>query len=299
MESPVTSISVHPNPSEIGAEVTGVDLSGPLSAEAVSTITEAFGKYRILLFTGQSITVEQQIAFSQIFGALEEFPTPEDRAEGYRTVLRVTNIERDTGKIKSLDDPVHRSFTLGTSSWHIDSSFRMLPSAASFLYAIEIPDDGGDTMFADTTLAYASLSEKQRTKLDTLVVLHDFAETRRRHNLPPRSLAVQNATPPVRHPLVAARPNGSRALFIGSHAAGIEGMSYKDARLLLDDLEKAATMPQFTYRHQWQPGELIMYDNICVMHQAMPYDLTGARRLLHRTTIAGTSNLVGTRGPIP
>lgn len=287
----MSTLTVTPRSNVIGAEVTGIDLSQPLAEDDFNTLTDAFNEHRIMVFRDQHLTTDQQVAFSEKFGRLEDFPDPKDQADGHKTVLRVTNIDRATGNIKPVDDPGHKSFTLGTSSWHIDSSFRTLPSKASMLYAIEMPTEGGDTMFADTTLAYDALSEAEKTALDQLVIVHDFEETRRRHKLPPRPPEVRAATPPARHPLVAERDTGRRALFIGSHAAGIEGMGYEDARAKIDALEAFTTQPQFTYRHQWQAGDMVMFDNICVMHQAMPYDLAGSRRLLHRTTVAGDAPL--------
>ncbi|PPR12021.1 MAG: Alpha-ketoglutarate-dependent 2,4-dichlorophenoxyacetate dioxygenase [Alphaproteobacteria bacterium MarineAlpha11_Bin1] len=283
----MSDIDIAPSESGVGAEVLGINLARPLSEELLERIHDAFEEYRLLVFRDLYWTVKQQVAFSEHFGKLEDFPDPKDQADGYKTVLRVTNIDRATNTIKSVDDPGHKSFTLGTSAWHIDSSFRTVPSKASILYAIEMPDEGGDTMFADTTLAYDSLSEERKSALEHLVIIHDFEETRRRHNLPPRPPEVQAITPPVRQPLVAERPNGRRALFIGSHAAGIEGMPIENARGLIDELEKICNQPDYTYRHKWQVGDMVMFDNICVMHQAMPYDLVNSRRLLHRTTVAG------------
>jgi alpha-ketoglutarate-dependent taurine dioxygenase len=294
----MSAITVTPRPNVIGADVTGIDLSQPLTAGDFSTLTDAFNEHRILVFRDQHLTTDQQVAFSEKFGRLEDFPDPKDQADGHKTVLRVTNIDRSTDTIKPVDDPGHKSFTLGTSSWHIDSSFRTLPSKASMLYAIEMPAEGGDTMFADTTLAYDALPETEKDGLNDLVIVHDFEETRRRHNLPPRPPEVQAATPPARQPLVAERSTGRRALFIGSHAAGIEGMDYEDARAKIDALEAFTTQPQFTYRHQWRSGDMVMFDNICVMHQAMPYDLAGSRRLLHRTTVAGDAPLAGVGGKV-
>ena len=291
-------IRIHTHEGAIGAAVTGLDLSREMSAAAFDSIMEAFEKYRLLVFRNQSLTTEQHVAFSQRFGELEDFPDPKDQADGFKTVLRVTNIRKDTGDIKPIDDPGHKSFTLGTSAWHIDSSFRTYPSRASALYAIEVPAEGGGTMFADTTLAFQALPRERQAELSKLTVIHDFEETRRRHGLPPRPPEVRATTPPARHPLVARRPNGMCALFIGSHAAGIDGMSYEEARSLLDELEAVATRPEFTYTHSWTAGDLVFFDNISVLHQAMPYDLTGARRLLHRTTIAGNEllNAVETLG---
>jgi alpha-ketoglutarate-dependent taurine dioxygenase len=291
-------INITPRDKGIGAEVRGIDLAQPLPDRAFETLQAAFDTHRLLIFRDVHWSVDQQVAFSEKFGALEDFPDPKDQAEGHKTVLRVTNIDRATDTIKPVDDPGHKSFTLGTSAWHIDSSFRTLPSKASVLYALEMPADGGDTMFADTTLAYDSLSEDRKRAVEKMVIVHDFEETRRRHNLPPRPPEVQAATPPARHPLVTERKNGRRALFIGSHAAGIEGMTYEDARALIDELEEICVRPEYTYRHQWQDGDMVMFDNICMMHQAMPYDLKNSRRLLHRTTVAGDAPLAGVNGPI-
>lgn len=291
-------INITPRDKGIGAEVRGIDLAQPLPDRAFETLQAAFDTHRLLIFRDVHWSVDQQVAFSEKFGALEDFPDPKDQAEGHKTVLRVTNIDRATDTIKPVDDPGHKSFTLGTSAWHIDSSFRTLPSKASVLYALEMPADGGDTMFADTTLAYDSLSEDRKRAVEKMVIVHDFEETRRRHNLPPRPPEVQAATPPARHPLVTERKNGRRALFIGSHAAGIEGMTYENARALIDELEEICVRPEYTYRHQWQDGDMVMFDNICMMHQAMPYDLKNSRRLLHRTTVAGDAPLAGVNGPI-
>jgi taurine dioxygenase/alpha-ketoglutarate-dependent 2,4-dichlorophenoxyacetate dioxygenase len=294
----MSTLTVTPRATGIGAKIDGIDLSIPLSKTDFGSLSKAFDDFRILIFRDQHLTTEQQIAFSECFGKLEDFPDPKDQADGFKTVLRVTNIDRATGTIKPVDDPGHKSFTLGTSSWHIDSSFRTLPSQASMLYALEMPDVGGDTMFADTTIAYDALDDEQKSTLQEMVIIHDFEETRRRHSLPPRPKEVQAATPPARQPLVAERKNGRRALFIGSHAAGIEGMVYEEARARIDKLEEFATQPQFTYRHEWMDGDMVMFDNICVMHQATPYDISGSRRLLHRTTVAGDAPLVGVNGVI-
>jgi len=275
----------------IGTEITGIDLSEPLDDKDFSFISKAFEAHRLLLFKKQTLNAAEQVRFSERFGPLEDFPDPKDRADGFKTVLRVTNIDKKTDNLKPVDDPGHRSFTLGTSSWHIDSSFRQFPSLASALYAIEIPGAGGETMFADTVLAFKSLSNEIKQKIVNLKVIHDFEETRRRHGLPPRPPEVRAATPPATHPLVVERPNGVKSLFIGSHASGIEKMSQKDAKKLLDELESLCTKEEYTYTHNWEPGDLLFFDNISVLHQAKSYDLTGSRRLLHRTTVAGTSPL--------
>ena len=161
----MSTLTVTPRSNVIGAEVTGIVLSPPIAEDDCNTLTHALKEHRIMVFRDQHLPTDQQVAFSEKFGRLEDFPDPKDQADGHKTVLRVTNIDRATGNIKPVDDPGHKSFTLGTSSWHIDSSFRTLPSKASMLYAIEMPAEGGDTMFADTTLAYDALSEAEKTEI--------------------------------------------------------------------------------------------------------------------------------------
>ena len=146
-------------------------------------------------------------------------------------------------------------------------------------------------MFADTVLAFKKLSNDFKKKIVGLKVIHDFEETRRRHGLPSRPPEVRAATPLATHPLVVERPSGVKSLFIGSHASGIETMSQKDAKKLLDKLESLCTKDEFTYTHHWKAGDLLCFDNISVLHRAKSYDLTGSRRLLHRTTVAGTTPL--------
>lgn len=286
------SMTIHPFEGGFGAEIWGLDLSLPLPDALFEEWVAAFEKYSVLAIPGQNFTTDQHIEFSERFGPLEPFPDVKDQVDGQPTVIRVSNIEKDSGAIKPVEDPGHKSFTLGTSGWHTDSSFRRVPSHGSLLYAVEVPPKGGDTLFANTRLAYEALPDDKKAEIDDLVVVHDFETTRRRFGLPPRPEAVQKATPPVRQPMVRSLPNGGKALLLGIHADYVEGMEDTASKQLLDEMVDWATQPQFVYRHRWRVGDLVMWDNRCTLHRAAAYDLANDRRLLHRTTVAGEGPVI-------
>lgn len=286
------SIKTIPFENGFGAEVKGLDLSQPLTPPVFDQWQAAFEAWSVLVIRNQNFTDAQHVAFSEWFGTLEEFVDPKDQAAGYSTIIRVSNVDKYTNEIKSLDDIGHKSFTLGTSDWHTDSSFRKVMSRASLLYGREIPATGGETKFASTSKAWEELPETRKREIADLTVIHDFETARRRFGLPPRPEAVRKLSPPVRQPLVAKLPDGRQALLLGMHASHVEGMAEDDSRKLLDELQQWVTQPRFTYCHTWQVGDLVMWDNRCTIHRAMPYNIEQDRRVLHRTTIAGETPLL-------
>lgn len=288
----MSAIEILPLDQGFGAEIRGLDLSQPLSPEAFDIWNKAFQEHAVVILRGQDFTEAQHVAFSEWFGPLEVFTDPKDQARGFPTILRVSNIDRDTDAIKPVDDLGHKSFTLGTSDWHTDSSYKRVMSKTSLLYGIEIPSRGGDTAFSNTAMAFAALPEKRRNELRKIVVVHDFEATRRRFGLPPRSEEIRRKVPPVPQPLVSRLPDGREALLMGLHVSHVENMPREDGDALLAELTAFATQPQFCYRHKWRKGDLVMWDNRCTLHRAMPYELESERRLLHRTTIAGEGPLI-------
>ena len=286
------SIEFTPLNTSFGAEVKGIDLSQPLSEENFTAWSKAFRQYRLLLFREQYFSEDQHVAFSSSFGELEDFVDSKDQVNDYSKILRVSNVFEDTNTIKPVDDPGHKSFTLGTSDWHIDSSYRKVPGKASLLYAKEIPPEGGGTGFADMVSAYEGLSDEQKALCDTLTVVHDFEEARRRNGLLPRPEEIRIANPSVMHPLVRTLPDGKMCLFLGSHTSYVLGMEQNEGRKFLDELSEWTTQEKFTFFHDWAEGDMVMWDNLALMHRAMPYDLANHRRLLHRTTIVGDGPVV-------
>jgi len=286
------AIEVHPFANGFGAEITGMDLSQPMTEAVFDPWNAAFERYSVLVIRNQRFTPAQHVAFSQWFGELEEYFDPKDQAEGFTNIIRVSNVDKYTNAIKPVDDIGHKSFTLGTSDWHTDSSFRKVMSRASLLYAIEVTEEGGETNFASTAMAWEALPEARKRELENLTVIHDFEQTRRRFGLPPRPPEIRAKTPPVRQPLAPRLPDGRRALLLGMHAVQIEGMEEAASRALLNELQAWATQPKFSYCHTWRVGDLVMWDNRCTIHRAMPYALERDRRVLHRTTIAGDRPLL-------
>jgi len=179
-------------------------------------------------------------------------------------------------------------YQLANMLWHSDSSFKEVPSLCSLLSARIVPPVGGATEFASTRCAYPTLPEPLKRRVETAVAVHDFSWSR--DQIRPGFFTEKERAefPPVRHPLVRANPvNGRRALFLGAHASHIEGMSVEEGRALLRELLEHVTRPEFCYRHEWQEGDLVIWDNRCVLHRGTPYDTTRYKRLLQRTTVSG------------
>lgn len=271
--------------SEIGgAEITGVDLARPLDPVQKEAILTAFLDHHILIFPGQALDDEAQMAFSRQFGELENHVrrlTP-----GVRTPLvhRVTNLDSD-GK------PTKTPATHGNYHWHTDKSYHAIPSLTTILHAIEIPPSGGDTQFANTRLAYDALPEARKREIAGLRVEHSWEASRRFTGDVPATMEEKLERPPVTHPLIRTHPDtGAKTLYIGSHASHILGMEYHASRALLDFLREHAAQPQFIYTHRWRRGDVVMWDNRILLHRAVAnYDMGGQTRVLHRTVVRGTA----------
>ncbi|HEY5700710.1 MAG TPA: TauD/TfdA family dioxygenase [Gammaproteobacteria bacterium] len=267
-----------------GAEVTGVNLAAPLDDADFETLRKAWLDHNgVLVIRNQQLTPEQHLAFSRRFGPLfGEQEQLQDTVKkyllpGHPAIYRVSN------KVEG-DKPLGRA-RAGTY-WHSDVSFRKCPAMASILYAIEIPPVGGDTLFANMYQAWASLSSRMQEKLSGLYAVHDFAVAA------PQSYAADvieqgdfDGQNRYRHPLVITHPDtGRRALFVNpGFTSHIEGFEKAESEALLGYLYQHATRPEFVYRHRWQPNDLLIWDNRCLMHYAVA-DYS-ADRYLHRTTV--------------
>ena len=200
---------------------------------------------------------------------------------------RQSNLDIKTGEFIPVDDR-RMIYQLANMLWHSDSSFKPVPALCSLLSARIIPPEGGATEFASTRCAYPALPEDMKRRVAGAIAVHDFSWSRDQIR-PGFFTAEERATyPPVRHPLVRTNPvNGRQALFLGAHASHIEGMPIEEGRALLKALLDHVTQPQFRYRHEWTEGDLVVWDNRCVLHRATPYDSTRYKRLLQRTTVSG------------
>jgi alpha-ketoglutarate-dependent 2,4-dichlorophenoxyacetate dioxygenase len=268
------------------AEVTGIDLTVPMSREDFRTIWEAFNEHQILVFRDQHFDDESQIAFSRKFGELETMIAHpgNDWNPGHISVM--TNLGKD-GNFLPLDHPamLHRD---RNEAWHSDSSFKPVAALASLLAARIVPPVGGNTEFASGRVAYDALLAARKAELEGLTAVHRMTHPDKEHDDGYRD--DDKARHVVTHPLIRTNPvNGRKALYVGAHAQEIVGMPPREGRRILDELTAFCTQPQFVYSHSWRDGDAVMWDNRCALHRATTYDKTKYKRKLHRTTIAGKS----------
>ena len=276
----------------IGAEVTGIDLAGPLDRATVEAIRNAWSRYGVLLFPQQPITDEQQVAFSRHFGSLEVFPQAANRSREVPEIFRVTNVG-DDDRIRPVDSPGGRYSTL-ICVWHTDSSYRRVPSKGAVLHAIEVVSKGGDTLFANMCHAYEQMPEELKERIAGLKARHSFEYSRQLRQLPPMDPAEAAEVPPMDHPLVRRHRDGRRSLYVSAtYMERIPGLSEADSRRLIDELMAWATQDRFVYRHRWRLHDVLMWDNRWCIHVVTPFDHGAERRVMHRTTIAGTEPVEG------
>jgi alpha-ketoglutarate-dependent 2,4-dichlorophenoxyacetate dioxygenase len=269
-----------------GVEVLDVDVRH-VDDRAFAEVLSAFNEHSVLLFRGQTLSDEEQITFSERFGPLEV--TIRSIASQGGTPAEIANLSNVDAEDRLIPRGDKRNiFNAGNQMWHSDSSFKRVPALASLLSGREVPPEGGETQFASMRVAYERLSEKKQRFLEGKVAIHSFTYSRGliSDGLFEADHAAQ--VPPVRQALVRANPaNGRKAFYVGSHACEILGMPTGEARTLIRELVAAATQPELVYTHVWRPGDLVMWDNRCVLHRGRPWDESKYRRVMHRTTVAG------------
>jgi len=284
---------LHP---DFGVEILGVDLARPLSDARFAEIEEAVERSSVVLMRGQSINDEIQLAFSRRFGALEYGHLAYGNHGRIEYVGRIGNVDASGRHLPASDRKV--VFSTGNEMWHSDSSFRETPARLSISYAYEVTPEGGELEFVSTRAAYARLPADLKKSIADRVVIHDYVYSRSKVGEDVVSPSLAASLPPVRQKLVRTNPpTGAKNYYVGSHARAIEGWSDEDARRLLDDLIERATRPEFRYVHRWQVGDLLIWDNRCVLHRVRPYDADRYRRRMHQTRVAGRcSSLEEDRG---
>jgi alpha-ketoglutarate-dependent 2,4-dichlorophenoxyacetate dioxygenase len=288
---PVTIRPLHP---VFVGEVSGVDITKPLSPSDVAALEAGMDQYAVLVFHDQNITDAQQMAFSQNFGRLEDarggnVTKPEDKRLG-TGMNDVSNLGKDGKPLPR--DSRQRLFNLGNSLWHSDSSFRATPAKYSLLSARVVNKKGGNTEFADMRAAYDALDDETRREIKPLVCEHSLMYSRGSLGFTDYSEDEQRAFKPVRQRLVRTHPvTGRKSLYLSSHAGSIVGMPMPEARLLLRDLTEHATQPKFVYVHKWTLHDLVIWDNRQTMHRVRRYDETQPRDM-RRTTVAGDAPTV-------
>ena len=283
----------------LGARITGVDLSKPLDDAAFAAVSKAFFEHEVAVFPGQTLTPEQHIAFTRRFGTLEHHVRKEARLPDHPEVLILSNKLDAQGKAIGAQD--------AGRFWHSDLSYKREPSLLSALYAVEIPvKDGkplGDTHFASSTAAYTALPDAMKQKLQGLKNIHSYRDYRlknyaaqqddlrrgirtvQEHAPTPEQLA---SVPDMATPVVRTHPvTGRKGLFVNEgHTSHMADMPIEEGDALLRQLYTHIAQPEFVYTHHWAPGDLLLWDNVAVQHKAT-FDYDPLPRLLYRTTVRG------------
>jgi alpha-ketoglutarate-dependent taurine dioxygenase len=272
---------ITPIDATLGAVVTDLDLA-QMDAEAWKKVERAFHEHAVLVFPGQHLSEPAQVAFASRFGEIELLaPDPEQKA------VAISNRKPD-GSIMGPQEHRYKSLR-GNEGWHTDSSYMPLSAKASVLSAQVVPPAGGETEWADMRAAYEALDEDTRRRLSGLSAHHSLYHSQARigHVVQPGAgYGFHTKGEPLR-PLVKIHPvTGRPALFIGRHAHAIPGLEATESEKLLSDLIDFACRPPRVYAHRWQPGDVVIWDNRCVLHRARPYDYREARVMRH-TRVAG------------
>ena len=285
---PSTAVQIEPSDRTLGATVTGRRIAD-YSMSDIDVVKSAFLEYAVLIWPGQHLTEEEQMTFAACFGDL---------------VIEYTSFSnvKEDGALRPAKDPVMRLFK-GNEGWHTDSSFQMLAAKASMLTAVEVPKDGGQTEWADMRAAYDELDSVTRTRIHKLCAYHSLYRSQgkigdgeevtaaalanlhaRDRKKPGNDLHKgygQQGEDPLRS-LVKKHPEtGRHALYIGRHAYAIPGMTESEAQQLLDELLTSACQTAHVLTHEWEVGDLVMWDNRCVLHRARPWPLDQARVMQH------------------
>ena len=283
------TLTVTPLHPLFAAEVTGLDLRRPLDAAGRAEIVALIERYGVLAFRQPApLSDEDHIAFGRQFGPLQQMKMltmlgGQKRRVRYPELVDVGNLDED-GRIMAADDR-RRAFNRGNELWHTDVSFDANRATYSFLAAHAVPPAGADTEFADMRVAYETLSEAMRQRIDGLAAEHSIWYSRALGGLADVSEAEKATRPPAHHPLVHARPGSARkSLYIASHASHIVGWPAADGRALLDELTRHATQPPCVYSHKWRVGDLVMWDNLATMHRGTRFEDTVHPRDMRRVT---------------
>ena len=277
-----TAFRAQPLTPSLGARIDGVDLADDLTGDTFNAIYAAYLRYQVLLFPPQDVPAARQVALARRFGEVQVHVMNQYHADGFPELYRLSNLD-DRGR------PNGRHPDRGTLAWHTDGSWRRVTGHATIIYGEVVPDTGGETHFADMYGAYERLSASWKARIAGMRAVHnlDFSRTRR-HGEDPMTDAQRLATPPVDHPVVRTHPEtGRKCLYLGDHAESIVGLPYDEGRTLIEELNRLAIHPDLTYEHRWSPGELLVWDNRCVMHRATPYDPFTQGRVVRRCTVLG------------
>jgi alpha-ketoglutarate-dependent taurine dioxygenase len=282
-ELPMTSIRIEPINDRIGAYVR-VAAEDVLKDGVPEQIMDALNKYNVLVFPQVNMTDEQFVALTGALGEKHDLAATSDNSEtSKKGIYRIELDSKDKDK-NQLD------YIRGNDIWHMDGTPYNVPGKSTLLKCERPASEGGDTEFTSLFAAYAALPEARRQELEKLRVVHCMeAIGIQLYDEPSEDdFARWNALfPPTEHPLIWHQKDGRTSMLIGGTAHKIAGAEYAQGRKLLDELLDWSTQPQFTYRHHWNKGDMVMFNNPGLLHRSHPYT-EASGRIMHRTTLKGT-----------
>lgn len=251
-----------------GLEIVGIDASRPLPPGAKDAILAGLLVHHFVVLPGQALSRERQFAFAAQLGEVEVHGGHRSGQKRYEVAHILSNLD-EAGR------PTLKLSPAANYHWHTDKPYHAAPPSLTMLHAVELPPAGGDTEFANTALAYDALPEDAKCRIAGLRVIF--------------RPAFDQLLPAVAHPLVRTHPaTGRQSLYLGNHAIGVEGMPEQAGRALLAELLAHATEPRFVYTHRWRLGDLVIWDNRCLLHRAVAnYDASAYRRILYRSVVRG------------
>ena len=282
------TLSLQRTSAPLGAEIKGVDLALGLDEPTFREVVAAWREYEVIFFRGQTLTPDEHVALSRRFGELEQHVRQECCRPGYPEIFVVSNVIENGKPIGSQDAGLF---------WHSDLCYKKEPSRGSLFYAREVPQhDGkprGDTMFSSMTTAYEALPEATKRRLAGRLAINSYVRGyyRDRKSGPRRELTAEqmSRTPDVAHPVVRVHPQtGRKCLFVNEgYTTRILDMEEAESDALLAELFAHVAKPEFVYRHQWQVGDFLIWDNCSTQHRAVPDYALPLRRVMERTTLTG------------
>ena len=266
-----------------GAEISSVDLREPVTDSLREQILAAFAVHHLLIFRGQQLGKDRMGEVAAMFGEVEGNVFRNPDGSTLEAIHQISNLD-------AAGRPAENPYLKSNYFWHSDKAYLPVPALLTMLHAVELPPSGGDTEFADMIQAHAALSDAVRQQIAGLRAVHSLEYMRVSTGDRPPTDEERQAAPPVVHPLVRTHPEtGEKSLFVGMYCSHIVGMDNAASRALLDRLLSHAAQERFIYTHRWRPGDLVIWDNRCLLHRAVAnYDMAASRRVLLRLVVKGS-----------
>jgi taurine dioxygenase len=279
------SLTIHPSSAPLGAEIVGVDLAADVDEPTFRAIENAYNTHTVIVIRHQHLTPEHLLRFARRFGPLEQSPRTQYALPGYPDILLLSNMLDTDGQ------PIGNAEAGLT--WHTNLSYTATPPRGSLLYAVEVPTNAqgetlGETWFVSTAAAYEALPPAMQQRLQGIRAIHRAGA---KQYAPGSTLAAAvRDLPDVIHPVIRTHPiTGRKAIYVrAGECVGIVGMPEAEALALITELSDFVTRSAFLYRHQWQVGDVLMWDNCCAQHRAIKDYALPQRRLMYRVTVNGT-----------